>query len=140
MKEAKHWPYSGSLLNCFEVLKFYSVLQAHSLFPSVRCGLEMAILGAVAARCGSSFLNILCPLRETVEHLPKSAADVKICALIDSTGNHMEVARTASSLVAEGFTAIKLKVRKSHIMMLRQYILLGLLKILQSLGLEDTLE
>lgn len=37
-------------------------------------------------------------------------SSVKICALVDSNGTPNEVAYIASSLVEEGFTAIKLKV------------------------------
>ncbi|KAG6654050.1 hypothetical protein CIPAW_05G119100 [Carya illinoinensis] len=80
-----------------------------SVFPSVRCGLEMAILNAIAARQGSSLLNILQP--NTVEkEKSESSSKVKICALLDPKGTPSEVADAATTLVKEGFTAIKLKV------------------------------
>ncbi|KAH6797875.1 2-oxoglutarate decarboxylase/hydro-lyase/magnesium ion-binding protein [Perilla frutescens var. hirtella] len=78
-----------------------------SIFPSVRCGLEMAILSAIASRHGSSLLNILHP---SAGEVSKSSSSVQICALIDSYGSPMDTAFVASTLVAEGFTAIKIKV------------------------------
>lgn len=83
--------------------------QENSIFPSVRCGLEMAILNAIAERQGCSLLNIIQPWRETEKICEKS--NVKICGLIDSTGTPAEVAVIASALVEEGFSALKLKVR-----------------------------
>ncbi|KAJ0038657.1 hypothetical protein Pint_23420 [Pistacia integerrima] len=87
-------------------------ISVRSIFPSVRCGLEMAILHAIAARHNSSFLNILYTKTETDEGISKSSSSVKICALIDSTGTPLEVANIAITLVEEGFTAIKLKVAR----------------------------
>ncbi|CAK7326442.1 unnamed protein product [Dovyalis caffra] len=81
-----------------------------SIFPSVRCGLEMAVLNAIAVSQGSSFLSILQPCMINEEIYERSC--VKICALIDSDGTPAEVAYIASSLVEEGFTAIKLKVAR----------------------------
>ncbi|KAB2090361.1 hypothetical protein ES319_A03G118500v1 [Gossypium barbadense] len=83
-----------------------------SLFPSVRCGLEMAILNAIAMSHGSSLLNILYPLRERNEEKSENLASIRICALIDSSGTPEEVARIAVDLVEEGFTAIKIKVAR----------------------------
>lgn len=71
----------------------------------------MAILNAIAARHNTSFLNILYPKIETDEGISKHSSNVKICALIDSMGTPAEVANIAITLVEEGFTAIKLKVR-----------------------------
>lgn len=85
-------------------------IQVCSLFPSVRCGLEMAILNAIAMSHGSSLLNILYPLRERNEEKSENLASVRICALIDSSDTPEEVARMAVDLVEEGFTAIKIKV------------------------------
>ncbi|KAB5538297.1 hypothetical protein DKX38_015830 [Salix brachista] len=81
-----------------------------SIFPSVRCGLEMAILNAIAVSQGSSFISMLQPQMINEEIYEKSS--VKICALVDSNGTPNEVAYIASSLVEEGFTAIKLKVAR----------------------------
>lgn len=85
-------------------------IMACSIFPSVRCGLEMAILNAIAVSQGSSFISMLQPGMINEEIYEKSS--VKICALIDSNGTPTEVAYIASSLVEEGFTAIKLKVAR----------------------------
>lgn len=93
---------------CLAYLVF--VIQVCSLFPSVRCGLEMAILNAIAMSHGSSLLNILYPLRERNEEKSENLASIRICALIDSSGTPEEVARIAVDLVEEGFTAIKIKV------------------------------
>ncbi|KAI3719962.1 hypothetical protein L6452_20868 [Arctium lappa] len=82
-----------------------------SLLPSVRCGLEMAILNAIAAAEGSTMLNILHPLAPKEEYAGRSS-HIKICALIDSDGTPAEVAYLAATLVEEGFTAIKLKVAR----------------------------
>lgn len=67
----------------------------------------MAILSAIATRHGGSVLDILRPSRE---ELPKISSAVQICALIDSYGSPKDTAFIASTLVAEGFTAIKIKV------------------------------
>ncbi|KAI3796239.1 hypothetical protein L1987_38906 [Smallanthus sonchifolius] len=82
-----------------------------SLLPSVRCGLEMAILNAIAAAEGSTMLNLLHPCAPKEDCSTKSL-NVKICALIDSDGTPEEVAYLAATLVEEGFTAIKLKVAR----------------------------
>ena len=68
----------------------------------------MAVLNAVAAKEGSSMLNILYP--KTVD-LPKKFLNVHICALIDSVGSPLDTAYIATSLVKEGFIAVKMKVR-----------------------------
>ncbi|EPS67916.1 hypothetical protein M569_06857, partial [Genlisea aurea] len=75
-----------------------------SLFPSLRCGLEMAIITAVANRSGTSLLDILHP------SLPAESPSVRVCALIDSYRSPKETALIASNLVQEGFTTIKIKV------------------------------
>lgn len=85
------------------------MMQPSSIFPSVRCGLEMAILNAIAAKNGSSLLNILQPQIDDIDKSERSSK-VKICALVDSKGTPSEVAYAATRLVEEGFTAIKLKV------------------------------
>ncbi|KAL9420500.1 hypothetical protein AB3S75_038135 [Citrus x aurantiifolia] len=87
-------------------------IPACEIFPSVRCGLEMAILNAIAVKHGSSFLNILYPLTEIDEEISKRSTSIKICALIDSNKSPVEVASIATTLVEEGFTAIKLKVAR----------------------------
>lgn len=67
----------------------------------------MAVLSAIASRHGSSLLNVLHP---SAGELSKNSSAVQICALIDSYGSPMDTAFVASTLVAEGFTAIKIKV------------------------------
>ncbi|XP_071735709.1 protein PHYLLO, chloroplastic isoform X2 [Rutidosis leptorrhynchoides] len=82
-----------------------------SLHPSVRCGLEMAILNASAAAVGSTMLNML-NLSVPKEESAQTSLKVRICALIDCDGTPAQVAYLASTLVEEGFTAIKLKVAR----------------------------
>ncbi|XP_043715830.1 protein PHYLLO, chloroplastic isoform X2 [Telopea speciosissima] len=91
-----------------------------SIFPSVRCGLEMAVLNALAERQGSSLSSLLlgCEISsqesasvkedETMERMSR----VQICALIDSDGTPKDVASIAAKLFEEGFTTIKLKVAR----------------------------
>ncbi|XP_054809027.1 protein PHYLLO, chloroplastic isoform X2 [Prosopis cineraria] len=80
-----------------------------SIFPSVRCGLEMAILNAIADRRGSSLFDILhCQTNEKDKY--QSSMEVQVCALLDANGSPAEVANVAAALVKEGFCAIKLKV------------------------------
>ncbi|PIA57589.1 hypothetical protein AQUCO_00600361v1 [Aquilegia coerulea] len=89
----------------------------HSIFPSVRCGLEMAILNALSARQGCSLANLLyseCSPSNTQSNqgktILKKSSSLQICALVDSKGNPKEVAEIADKLVKEGFTTIKIKV------------------------------
>ncbi|PHT48075.1 Protein PHYLLO, chloroplastic [Capsicum baccatum] len=84
-------------------------IQPTSMFPSVRFGLEMAVLNAIAAREGSSLLNVLCG---QTEEATGSSLDVKVCALLESNGGPNEMALVATTLVKEGFTVIKLKVAR----------------------------
>lgn len=83
-------------------------MQPSFIFPSVRCGLEMAILNAIANAKGSNILNILHP--SINENNCETSLNVQICALIDSNGSPTEVANAAAKLIEEGFSAIKLKV------------------------------
>lgn len=83
-------------------------VQPTSLFPSVRCGLEMAILNALAARQGFDLLSLLHVQKD--EAITNVSSKVKICGLVDSNGTPSEVVDIVSKLVEEGFAAIKLKV------------------------------
>lgn len=67
----------------------------------------MAVLNAIATKESSCMLNVLFP--KAVE-LPRKMLDVQICALIDSLGSPMDMAYIATSMVKEGFAAIKMKV------------------------------
>ncbi|XP_062219458.1 protein PHYLLO, chloroplastic isoform X3 [Phragmites australis] len=87
-----------------------------SIFPSVKCGLEMAILNLLVSQRKCRLSEILAgsnPLvREgtVVEYNQNSSASIQICALVDSNGTPMEVALAVAKLVAEGFNTVKLKV------------------------------
>lgn len=87
---------------------------ASSLFPSVRFGFEMAVLNAIAASQGSTLLNMLQHQTQIEGEIYENerSSSVRICALLDCSGTPEEVARIATTLVAEGYTAIKLKVAR----------------------------
>uniref|UniRef100_A0A7N0VBE5 Mandelate racemase/muconate lactonizing enzyme C-terminal domain-containing protein n=2 Tax=Kalanchoe fedtschenkoi TaxID=63787 RepID=A0A7N0VBE5_KALFE len=87
-------------------------LPPHSIFPSVRCGLEMAILNALAARRGSSLFKLLYPHSETSEGPSEASPSIRVCGLIDSNGTPAQMAHVAGLLVEDGFSAIKLKVAR----------------------------
>ncbi|KAI5419515.1 hypothetical protein KIW84_043619 [Lathyrus oleraceus] len=84
-----------------------------SIFPSVRCRLEMAILNAIADSKGSNLLDILNPSTNVNSKCEKSL-EVPICALLDSNKSASEVANVVAALVKEGFSAIKLKVARGR--------------------------
>jgi isochorismate synthase / 2-succinyl-5-enolpyruvyl-6-hydroxy-3-cyclohexene-1-carboxylate synthase / 2-succinyl-6-hydroxy-2,4-cyclohexadiene-1-carboxylate synthase / o-succinylbenzoate synthase len=90
--------------------------QPSSIFPSVKCGLEMAILNLLASQRKCSLFKVLsgcdlfCRDENVVEYNQNSSASIQICALVDCNGSPMEVALGVAKLVAEGFTTFKLKV------------------------------
>ncbi|XP_048503546.1 protein PHYLLO, chloroplastic isoform X4 [Beta vulgaris subsp. vulgaris] len=83
-----------------------------SIFPSVRCGLEMATLNAIAARQDSTLFGILWPQPHQGKVVDQPAANIDICALVDSEGSPSEVADNVLGLVEEGFRAVKVKVAR----------------------------
>ncbi|XP_065045713.1 protein PHYLLO, chloroplastic-like isoform X3 [Musa acuminata AAA Group] len=88
-----------------------------SLFPSVRCGIEMAILNAIAARQGSGFLDVISGYMSSSRETQLVAGvngskQIQICALVDHSGTPKEIADVVSQLVDEGFSTIKLKVAR----------------------------
>lgn len=86
-------------------------LQPCSIFPSVRCGLEMAILNAIASRKKCSLLEVLWPQSDKGNLNIDQPQSVNICALVDSEGTPVEVADVVLAIVEEGFSSVKLKVR-----------------------------
>ncbi|KAL2905213.1 Protein PHYLLO chloroplastic [Bienertia sinuspersici] len=83
-----------------------------SVFPSVRCGLEMATLNAIAARQKCTLLGVLWPQSLKGDVTNKQPASIDICALVDSEGSPLEVANTVIALAEEGFCAVKVKVAR----------------------------
>ncbi|XP_066321928.1 protein PHYLLO, chloroplastic-like isoform X5 [Miscanthus floridulus] len=87
-----------------------------SIFPSVKCGLEMAILNLLASQQKCSLFKVLAgcdPLgrdENVIEYSQNSSGSIQICALVDCNGSPMEVALAVAKLAAEGFTTFKLKV------------------------------
>ncbi|KAL8128672.1 hypothetical protein V2J09_017827 [Rumex salicifolius] len=87
-------------------------LPVHSIPPCIRCGLEMAILNAIAARQRSSLFSVLCPHNYAEKNFSECTSRIQICGLIDHNGTPKEVADIAHKLVREGFYALKLKVAR----------------------------
>jgi isochorismate synthase/2-succinyl-5-enolpyruvyl-6-hydroxy-3-cyclohexene-1-carboxylate synthase/2-succinyl-6-hydroxy-2,4-cyclohexadiene-1-carboxylate synthase/O-succinylbenzoate synthase len=94
-------------------------MQVKTLFPSVRCGLEMAVLEALAASADCSLSELLVGRKLNEERLKltngtseqnNTAAMTQVCGLLDSMDLPSEVADAAATLVAEGFSTLKLKV------------------------------
>ncbi|GAB2280146.1 hypothetical protein Dimus_014783 [Dionaea muscipula] len=84
-----------------------------SIFPSVRCGLEMAILNALASRQGCSLSSILHgPPKDEDKNVSPGRSGVRICALLGDKGSPLDVVNAADKLVREGFYALKLKVAR----------------------------
>lgn len=101
-------------VNTLVLILFLS--QASSIFPSVKCGLEMAILNTLAMNEASSFFDVISGYRSSSVE-PQLDADgndgpkqIEICALIDHSGSPKEIADVVFQLVDEGFNTIKLKV------------------------------
>lgn len=87
------------------------------MHPSVRCGLEMAVLEALASSvgCTPSELLIGHDLNSSSEISnensdKKVAFRTQICALLESEGTPKQVADEAANLVKQGFCTLKLKV------------------------------
>ncbi|KAL3698745.1 hypothetical protein R1sor_012821 [Riccia sorocarpa] len=117
-------PVNGS---CGDWLREVAGIQVNHLCPSVRMGLEMALLGALAATRSFSLLQLLCSAAESSMAPTESGAmvdspldsnhDVRICGLLDSVGSAEHVANAAEQMVQEGFCTIKLKVgRRSSVL------------------------
>ena len=94
-------------------------MQVKTLFPSIRCGLEMAILEALAASANCSLWELLVGRKLNEEDLnhtngsveqKSTAAMTQVCGLLDSMDSPGEVADAAANLVGEGFSTLKLKV------------------------------
>ncbi len=78
---------------------FSGLLKELDLQPSVRFGIESALLGLTAAQRGVSLTRLI---------NPESWGKASICGLI--TGDHDEAVARAERLRSEGFRAVKLKV------------------------------
>ncbi|PKA52996.1 Protein PHYLLO, chloroplastic [Apostasia shenzhenica] len=89
-----------------------------SIFPSVRFGMEMAILNALARRNGCRLSDYLgCQFTNSVTDVCvdkgiSKADKVPICALVDCHGTPKVVTHVVSQLFHEGFTTVKLKVAR----------------------------
>lgn len=89
-----------------------------SVFPSVRCGMEMAILNALARRQDSSmtgFIGYESYLFGTQKVADKNLCKeegIPICALVDCSGTPNMVAHVVSQLFHDGFTTVKIKVAR----------------------------
>jgi isochorismate synthase/2-succinyl-5-enolpyruvyl-6-hydroxy-3-cyclohexene-1-carboxylate synthase/2-succinyl-6-hydroxy-2,4-cyclohexadiene-1-carboxylate synthase/O-succinylbenzoate synthase len=80
------------------------------LLPSVRCGLEAALLSALAQHRGASLAHLLagCPPADAAAQLPQAAA---VNGLLDCQGSPEEAAAEAAALLAHHpLSALKIKV------------------------------
>lgn len=94
-------------------------MQVRTLFPSVRCGLEMALLEALAASADCSLWELLDGRALNKGNaLPSSGSldstvTTQVCGLLDSLDSPDEVAVAAAALVEQGFSTLKLKVSRT---------------------------
>ena len=88
----------------------------------MRCGIEMALLHALANKQDSTVSDVFHGYENMFSGSTSLSASkegknmgrpslVQICALVDCGGTPMEVSHVVSRLVDEGFTTIKLKAR-----------------------------
>ncbi|CAN6447201.1 unnamed protein product [Victoria cruziana] len=88
-------------------------IQPSTIFPSVRCGLEMAVLNALAAVENSSMLDLILGGEPLHSHrMDTTPAGVLTCALVDSDGSTEDIVDRVSQLAEDGFTTVKLKVAR----------------------------
>ncbi|KAF3773187.1 PHYLLO protein [Nymphaea thermarum] len=94
-------------------------IQPSTIFPSVRCGLEMAVLNALAAVKNSSMLDLILGGEslhsygmDTAGKCISNATRVQTCALVDSDGSAEDIIDRVSQLVKDGFSTVKLKVAR----------------------------
>jgi hypothetical protein len=92
-------------------------IQVAGLLPSVRCGLEAALLSALAAAAGGAPLAALLSPAEAAVHLSATArvtsdaaGSIEVCGLVDSFPSAEATAAAAVQLVQQGHTTLKLKV------------------------------
>lgn len=102
-------------------------MQVKTLFPSVRCGLEMAILETLAASADCSLWELLdgralsnghSKLSNSSLEQKDTAATTQVCGLLDSFDSPSEVADAAADLVGQGFSTLKLKVGRPNLYLL----------------------
>ena len=91
-------------------------LDPANLYPSVRCGLEGALLTALAQAHHLPLASLLG--RQAAKSEPSAdTADmdsaVLVNCLLDCTGDAEACQQEAAGLVAQGFTALKAKVQSS---------------------------
>ncbi|CAA6670669.1 unnamed protein product [Spirodela intermedia] len=83
-----------------------------SFSSCVRCGIEMAVLLALAKQRGSSFCDTVFGYADETDDVRMKRSGIQVCALVDCNGTPEEVSHVVSQMVAEGFTTIKLKVAR----------------------------
>lgn len=84
-----------------------------ALYPSVRCGLEAALLTTLAHSRGQSLAEVLgreCA-GQALPPVSQPGAAIAVNGLLGGEGSPAEVAAQAVILAQRGFTTIKIKVR-----------------------------
>ncbi|GAB4817906.1 hypothetical protein N2152v2_004952 [Parachlorella kessleri] len=77
-----------------------------ALHPSIRAGLEAALLSVLAQCSQTSLAGLLAPCTPS----PQLSTDVLVNGLLDGRGSPAETATAAVMLVQQGYTALKVKV------------------------------
>lgn len=90
-----------------------------NLYPSVRCGLEGALLTALAQAHSLPLSHLLLPSaaaqsQPQVSESPQHDTPVLVNALLDCHGSVECCVAEACKLVQQGYTALKLKVSSHH--------------------------
>lgn len=84
-----------------------------NLYPSVRCGLEGALLTALAQAQIMPLAHLLLPSR-AAQRRPGQDMPVLVNALLDCHGSIECCVAEACKLVQQGYTALKLKASSHH--------------------------
>eukprot|EP00850_Spirogloea_muscicola_P023297 SM000345S12838 [mRNA] locus=s345:73550:85963:+ [translate_table: standard] len=115
----KHWLATETKLkgpeNLISENDMTFLLKVDDLYPSVRCGLEMAVLTTLAGLHGRRLSSLLMGEQGGQSRGGEGEAledGVRVCALVSSEGTPAEVAAEAAALVRRGFCTLKLKVAR----------------------------
>ena len=91
-------------------------LDPANLYPSVRCGLEGAILTALAKAHKLTLVELLSSQAPTSASPDENGKTVLVNGLLECAGDIAACRQEAADLVAQGYTALKIKVHISKLM------------------------